>query len=282
VTVTRPLLRVGATLRQGADELAFTLAPGLDDTPWLAPAALLVAVLAVVVIAWSRRRGLDPRARAMHQVAGLVASCYLGLVILAKTFVGHGIPLDQRILSPLLLCGALALVPAVRLGLARWPPAVRLLAWLGIAAWLGGALVSVKDLDDDISVNGYDFAESGWRHSETLAWLRREGAAFALYTNHPVPIYYYLHRPSRDLPARLAPDTLRQFAERFAARPSALVAFADTTWGDAVPARILAQALSLREAAHLADGTVWLSPVSAGSSSPPPDRPRGPASARHR
>ncbi|MFI5213105.1 MAG: hypothetical protein ACHQU8_01085, partial [Gemmatimonadales bacterium] len=117
---------------------------------------------------------------------------------------------------------------------------------------------------------GYDFAERSWRTSETLAWLKREGAAYALYTNHPVPIYYYLHRPSRDLPGTLAPDTLRRFAARFAAAPAALVVFSDTTWLATVPGAVLAGRLNLRAAARLSDGTVWLAsaPVSGARSSP--------------
>ena len=93
-----------------------------------------------------------------------------------------------------------------------------------------------------------------------MAWLRLSGARYALYSNHPVPIYYYLHRPSRDLPGTLAADSLRRFAARFTAVPAALVVFSDTTWRSGVPGDLLASRLGLRAAARLKDGTIYLAP----------------------
>jgi hypothetical protein len=270
VGVGRPALALGEALAQAAGAVAFTLAPALDDTPWLIPVAVLVLVLVIAALAWNSRLGLEPAERSLHIVLGLFGTCYVGVVVAAKVFVGHDIPLDLRILSPLMLCATLALVVALRKGMARWPVPVRAIATLVVAGWLTGAVLSAKELADDIGVNGYDFAERNWKESETLSWLRREGAGYALYSNHPVPIYYYLHRPSRDLPGTLAPDSLRRFAARFAAAPAALVVFSDTTWRSALPGDLLASRLNLRAAARLNDGTIWLSspPVSGARSSP--------------
>ncbi len=270
VGVGRPALALGDALVQAAGAVAFTLAPALDDTRWLGPAAVLVLVLAIATLAWNSRVGLAPAERSLHIVLGLFGTCYVGLVVAAKVFVGHDIPLDLRILSPLMLCAALALVVALRKGLVRWPVPMRAIAVLAIIGWLAGSVLSAKELVDDIGMNGYDFAERNWKESETLAWLKREGAGYALYGNHPVPIYYYLHRSSRDLPSTLAPDSLRRFAARFAAAPAALVVFGDTTWRSAVPGDLLASRLNLRAAVRLHDGTVWLSsvPVSGATSSP--------------
>ena len=270
VGVGRPVLAPFDALSQAAGALAFTLAPALDDTRWFGPAAVLVFALASATLAWNIRHGLEPAERPLHLVLGLFGTCYVMLIVAAKVFVGHDIPLDLRILSPLMLCAALALAVALRKGLERWPLLVRAIAALIVTAWLTGAVVSARGLVDDIGVNGYDFAEQSWKKSETLAWLTREGAGYALYGNHPVPIYYYVHRPSRDLPNTLAPDSLRRFAARFGALPAALVVFSDTTWQTAVPGAVLASRLNLRVAARLSDGIIWLSPapLSGAKSSP--------------
>ncbi|MFI5279802.1 MAG: hypothetical protein ACHQU1_04860 [Gemmatimonadales bacterium] len=268
--VEHPAMAVGDAVSQAWSELAITLAPSLDDSRWFTAAAVLALVLAVLTLAWNSRAGLGPAERSLHVVLGLFGACYALLVVAAKLFVGHDIPLDLRILSPLVLCAALALVVALRKGMSRWPVPVRAVAAIAAAGWLAGALLAAKELDDDIGVNGYDFATRSWKASETLAWLRREGSGYALYTNHPVPIYYYLHRPSRDLPTIAAPDTLRRFAATLSASPSALVEFSDTTWREQVPGGVLARRLHLRVAARLADGTVWVGPaaISVASSSP--------------
>lgn len=258
--VTRPTMAVGASLSQAWSSAALTLAPTLDDTRWLVPVAALTLVLAALTLAWNSRAGLEPMERSLHVVLGLFGACYVALVVAAKLLIGHDIPLDHRILSPLVLCAALALVVALRKGLAHWQGPVRAVAALTVALWLAGAFVAAKQLDDDISVNGYDFAERDWRESPTVAWLRASGARYALYVNHPVPIYYYLHRPSRDLPATLAADTLRRFAARFTTAPAALVVFSDTTWRSDVKGDSLASRLGLRAAARLSDGTIYLAP----------------------
>jgi len=159
-----------------------------------------------------------------------------------------------------MLCATLALVVAIRKGFARWPVPVRMTAGLVIIGWAWGAAVAAVELVDDISVNGYDFAERSWRDSQTIAWLRQSGGRYALYTNHPVPIYYYVHRPSRELPITLSPDSPRRFASRFAAAPSALVVFSDTTWQSAIPGDSLASRLGLRAAARFRDGAIYLAP----------------------
>jgi hypothetical protein len=271
VGVTRPAIQPAQALAEAAGAVALTLAPALDDSKWFGWVAAIALVLIVVVLVWNNRAGLEAVERSLHIALGLFGACYAGLVVAAKVFVGHDIPLDLRILSPLMLCAALALAVAIRKGLRRWPVPVRVIAVLALALWLTGAVLSAKELVEDIGVNGYDFATRDWKASQTLGWLRREGARYALYSNHPVPIYYYLHRPSRDLPGTLAPDSLRRFTARFTAAPAALVVFSDTTWTSAVPGELLASRLGLRTAARLNDGTVWVAaaPVSVVRSSSP-------------
>ena len=93
-----------------------------------------------------------------------------------------------------------------------------------------------------------------------MRWLRQEGAGYALYGNQPVPVYFYLHRPSRSVPGSLAPDSVAAFAAVFAARPSVLVGCADTSWQPEARPAVLAERLHLREAARFGDGVVWVSP----------------------
>src|SRR5262249_28042829 len=144
-------------------------------------------MLSAAVIATHVTRDREMKGRALAGLVGAFALCYVTLILASKTLVGHEIPLDDRMLSPLLVAGALLLAAALAHVWRSWRVPLRIVAAASAIAWTAGATMSARDLLEDIRTNGYDYASLGWRTSETLAWLRRDGAALTLYTNHPVP-----------------------------------------------------------------------------------------------
>jgi hypothetical protein len=253
--LVRPVLDPVAALHQAGLAVAGSLAPALEDSAWFIPVAVL-ASLGVVALLVRHVRRAD--ARRLFGPLAAFGGCYALLIVIAKTFFGHDIPFDERILSPLILGLGVAVVIALARAWSAWSRMARAAAALAVLCWFGGAALSLGGLERDIGQNGYDFAGLEWRRSETLAWLRREGAGYTLFANHPVPIFVHLHRPSRDVPASIAPDTLRAFAAVLAGRPSAIVAFSDTTWEGGPWPAALAGRLGLRQAARLRDGAIWL------------------------
>ena len=254
----RPDFAFGSILAEARHAIATTLAPGLEGTRWQRPAAILALALIVLLLGLHRRNSESREAtRPVHRPARIFAACYLALIGFTRVFIGHGIPFDERILSPLMLVGGLLITLALAHGWRRWGVAGRAVAGVLTAVWFTAAALSLSDVARDVRSDGYDFGSLEWKGSPTIAWLK--GAqGLELYTNHPVPVYFQLGRPSRDIPASLSPDTLRAFAAVLAAHPAALVAFYDTTWEPDAWAAALASRLNLHEVARLRDGVIWV------------------------
>ena len=245
---TSPFGGLGSALREGWATGLDWLVPGVSG--WLA--GVLGAGL-IAVIGWTggqvARRGTAVQRRLLLAGAGLSA-IYAGTVGFARLFVIPDVPFDTRILSPLffLLVVCLAAVAPRRPG-----AVVILVVWCVMAArrdvgtvrnaWAGGL--------------GYEAAE--WQESPVAGWLRGAGRSRSLYTTDPAGVWYLVGRPSRLLPATLDPDSVRAFGSRFAATPSALVAF-DENFAGSVSGDSLALDLHLVPVARFAHGTVWVAP----------------------
>jgi len=245
---TSPFGGLGSALREGWTTGLDWLVPGVAG--WLAGVFGAGLIAALAWTAWQvARRGSVERRRLVLVAAGLSA-IYAGTVGFARLFVIPDVPFDTRILSPLFFLLALCVAAVVprRLG-----AVVALVVWCVMAArrdlgtvrsaWAGGL--------------GYEAAE--WQESPVAGWLRGAGRSRALYTSDPAGVWYLAGRPSRLLPATLEPDSVRAFGSRFAAAPSALIAF-DENFAGSVSGDSLALALHLVPVARFAHGTVWVAP----------------------
>jgi hypothetical protein len=280
---------LGPMLRQGGATLRDWLVPDAgwggggggttDAMPyqgWVALAAALVlaALIATGVRrAWAMRHARDATPPAegvpagphdapwrLLAACGLLSICYLGMVVVSRLVADPGIPLDERLLSPLFLLATVAIATSIAL----WWRAPRrgrghALARLALAgalvAWGAASAARTRDEAEAALTWGSDFASERWRGSALLDWARTSGARYPLYSNWPSAVYFHLHRPSRGVPDANEREAFAEFADSLRARGGVVLAF---TVPDASVAtgEQLRRVAGMRVMAELEDGIV--------------------------
>lgn len=244
---------ITSTLHEGWATTSAWLVPGMDQSLGIFVAAG-VAVLVVVAIWESRRIGVPRRGVV---AAALLAGCYVALVLASRVIADPGIPLDDRMMAPLLVLLEIALVLAVAPAWRSWPRAGRVALAIALVAWCAVALrVSVDSARYAVGT-GNDFAEDCWRDSPVTAWVRAHGTGRAVYSNVPEALYFHAGRFAHEPPDEIDAKTMRAFADTLARRRALLVVF-DETCGDLAGSvdSMLAR-LPLREVAALPTGRVY-------------------------
>lgn len=217
---------ITSTLREGWRTTSAWLVPGMGEL-WGIFVAAGVAVLLVIAL-WESRPLRERQRPAL--AAALCAACYLGLVLASRLFADPGIPLDDRLMAPLLVLVEIALVLLLAPAWQRWPVTARAAVALLVVLWWGAALrVSVRSARYAVQT-GNDFAEDCWSHSPLAAWVRANGKGHAMYTNAPEALYFHAGRLSHELPDEMDAPTLRAFTDTLVRR-RALVADFDESCG---------------------------------------------------
>lgn len=278
----------GGTIQQARDTLAAWLAPLVPSGAAQEWIALAIAVVLAGFVVTAAREAASNRTRQerVKRVASLLGASlvlivwYLVVIVASRTFVGGTIPLDWRILLPVIVLLELMSVAAV----AYWwrayhtpmhvTIAVLALAWIAAAATM-----SVNDAQYAIT-EGSDFAGSDWRQSPLVAWVRAHGRGHPLYSNWPPALYFHAGRIARELPDSSDADDVAGFAERLRTNRGYMVGF-DEPSPDVIAPRTLAAQLGLREVVHTPDGAVWTAPDSVAAPAAPaaPQAMPGPVSA---
>jgi hypothetical protein len=242
---------ITSTLREGWRTTSAWLVPGMGEV-WGIFAAAGVAVVLVVAI-WESRP-LRPR-QEPAMAAALLAACYLGLVLASRLLADPGIPLDDRMMAPLLVLLEVALVLVVAPAWRSWPTPAKALVAVLVTLWWGAALrVSVGSARYAVQT-GNDFAEDCWRESPLVAWVRANGGGHALFTNVPEALYFHTGRLAHELPDERDEKTIAAFADTIARRNAIVVAF-DETCGVVNKTDSLLARLPLREVATMSTGRV--------------------------
>jgi hypothetical protein len=242
---------LSSTLREGWRTMSAWLVPGMGEGLGIFVAAA-VAVLVVVAL-WESR---PLRARQKPALAAvLLAACYIGLVLASRLIADPGIPLDDRLMAPLLVLLEIAMVLLVAPAWRLWPVPARILVALLVAAWWGAAL-RVSGTSARYAVGtGNDFAEDCWRDSPIVAWVRANGGGHALFTNVPEPLYFHSARLAHELPEESDSAMMRRFVDTLAARHGLVIAF-DETCGALNKRDSVLGKLPLREIATMPTGRV--------------------------
>jgi hypothetical protein len=233
------------TLDEGVRTLVGWSAPLVGGLWRIAPA--IVAACAVLVLArdamrrWSVRERLSgtwsradrsgppgpPGPRAAFAVAAtlVLAACYVAVVVMARLFADPGIPLDERLLSPLMLLAIVAIVITLSNGWRVWRRTARIVAAVLLVCW-AGASAWVTAQEGAYAVDtGNDYADESWFGSPLIAWVRDHAAGRELYTNYPTALYFHADRWARLMPKAPTPDTARAFADVVAQTHGLIVAF---------------------------------------------------------
>ena len=229
----------GRTLAQGGATLTAWLIPDaaaetdpLAHRPVLAMAAALALGGLVALGVWHARRAegatdrgasLAPR---LIAAAGLLLASYAALLGASRLVADPGIPFDERIFAPALLL--LMIITAT--ALTSWWRGTRLrVARIAIGtalvAWWGAAAAATRVSAHFAMTWGSDFAGQQWQDSDVLAWGRRQGANAPLYSNWPAAVFFYLHRPSHELPKLTERVSLKAFGDTVRARGGHVLLF---------------------------------------------------------
>jgi 4-amino-4-deoxy-L-arabinose transferase-like glycosyltransferase len=260
-----------ATLAQGGATLAGWLVPDHDASSepmshhgWLA-LAVGVVVLAFVIAGARRARRLarttaddDAPSTAWRLIAAslVLTVCYAGMLLVSRLLADPAIPLDNRLLAPVLFLATTIVATTIALWwrashstLARVAVAGALLCW-----WGASAAVTYDDAEYALE-QGSDFAGEQWQRSEVLAWARTNGTTYPLYTNWSAAPYFHLHRPSRLLPLRNDTRALAAFPDTLRVRNGRALVF-NVAGEEYATAEQLAGLRGLRVVARLKDGIV--------------------------
>jgi len=212
---------ITSTLREGWRTTSAWLVPGMGEV-WGIFVAAGVAVLIGVAI-WEARPLREQQAAAMAAV--LLAACYLALVLASRLIADPGIPLDDRLMAPLLVLVEVAMVLIVAPAWRGWPSFAKLLVAVLVTLWWGAAL-RVSVISGRYAVTtGNDFAEDCWRDSPLVAWVRANGGGRALFTNVPEALYFHAGRLSHELPDDADATTGAAFVDTLVRRNALVVDF---------------------------------------------------------
>lgn len=262
------------TLLHARDTLAEWLAPLLPDGLLQRSIALLVAIvlIAFIVTAASDTAGNRLRRLRVSGVAtilgatSLLGASYLVVVLAARAFVGGTIPLDWRILAPLIVLMEIMAVAAI----GYWWRAYHLPLHATIAVvalvWLAAAATATTNDAVYAVTEGSDFAGSSWRQSPLVAWVRDHGTGRPLYSNWPPALYFHAHRIARELPDSTDREDVAGFAEQLRRDHGYLVGF-DEPSPDFISPSTLARELGLHQVVRTQDGAVWSAATPAAADS---------------
>lgn len=228
---------------------------------------LLVGVAALIANALRRTRHVSASAvpvqnRATRTIAAAltIAVSYAAMLVYARLFVGGNIPLDDRLLAPLVLMGGIATLIALytwsrqATRVVRRVTAVAFACWIAAAAWQSFA--DARSLLDDRDDYGSDY----WTDTPAAVWLRTNGRTHALFSNDPVATYFITGRPSRMVPNTFRATTASDFLERLRATDGVLIEYS-MPLEDMVDARELARQTGLCIVVTSEVGTVWRAPT---------------------
>jgi hypothetical protein len=262
----------GATMMQARDTVAEWLAPLLPDGTVQRVLALIMAIALIAFIVTAARDTGANRLRRLR-VAGvstligavaLLGACYIIVILLSRAFVGGTIPLDWRILAPVMVLVEIGAVTAVGYWWRAYHfPMHAAILIVGIV-WLGAAATATINDGIFATTEGSDFAGANWRSSPLIAWVRANGNGHPLYSNWPPALYFHAHRIARELPNSADSGDVSGFADQIRADRGYVVGF-DEPSPDFMSPQKLARMTGLRQVVRTADGTVWAAPVTTTS-----------------
>jgi hypothetical protein len=234
------------TLREGAGTVAAWLAPAVESA-WRWGIAAVAIVLLSTLLAGAARRARAGRAGAgggapaparagtLLGATSVMAAAYVAVVLASRLLADPGIPLDERLLAPVMLLVNVGVATALAVLWRGWRAPMRVAAALLVTAWCAA---SASVLVDDAAYaleTGSDYADVMWSGSRLIAWVRAHGAGRPLFTNYPTALYFHAGRMAKALPPAPTPAEARAFADTLAARHALVVAFARSSDFNARP-----------------------------------------------
>ena len=252
------------TLDQARDTLAEWLAPLLPDGIVQQCVALLAGVVIIVFLVSAVRDTSGKRLRHMRvsgvntliTAATVLGACYLLVVLMSRALVGGSIPLDWRILAPLIVLLEVSIVTAIGYWWRAYHSPVRAALALVLVLWFGAAATVTVNDAVYAATEGSDFANSDWRNSPLTQWVRDHAAGHRLYSNWPPALYFDANRVARELPDVIKPEDVVPFGNQLRRDHGYVVAY-DEESPDFISTQTLVQKIGMHQVVRTADGAVW-------------------------
>lgn len=253
-----------ATVGQARDTLAEWLAPLLPDGIVQQCIALLAGVVIVVFLVSALRDTSGKRLRHMR-VSGVntlisatcvLAACYLFVVLMSRALVGGTIPLDGRILAPLIVLIEVSAVTAIGYWWRAYHSPIRAALALVLLVWFAAAATVTVNDAVYATTDGSDFANRDWRDSPLTQWVRDHAARRRLYSNWPVALYFHANRIARELPELIKPEDVVPFGNQLRKDHGYVVAY-DEPSQDFISTETLVREIGLHRVVRTADGAIW-------------------------
>jgi hypothetical protein len=167
-----------------------------------APLLALLLSLAAVSVARTPWRGSRRLAATGGILAAAAVASYLAVLWVASAIFDASLAVDDvRILSPVLVLGAILLTSAVGMGASRWPRRLRNGAGAAAVALLTVSAAQAATMTSGLA-GRLGYASEPWRHSATFEVLARLPAADLLVTNAPDFVWLRMRRTSVAEPRR--------------------------------------------------------------------------------
>ncbi len=258
----------GATIMQARDTVAEWLAPLLPDGMVQRALALFMVVALIFFIVTAARDTGANRLRRLRvggvstliSAISLLGACYIVVILASRAFVGGTIPLDWRILAPMIVLVEVAAVTAVGYWWRAYHFPVHAAILIVGIAWLGATATATINDAVFATTEGSDFADASWRSSPLIAWVRAHGNGHPLYSNWPPALYFHAHRIARELPDSTDSGDVSGFAEQIRANHGYVVGF-DEPSPDFMSPTSLARMIGLQQVVRTSDGTIWSAPT---------------------
>jgi hypothetical protein len=242
---------LGPTLREGWHTISAWLVPGMSQR-WGSFAAVCLVILLLATI-WRARPVRAEQAPAL--AAGLLAACYVALLLISRLVADLTIPLDYRLMAPLFLLLEVAIVLIVASAWRTWPIPARVLAVVLGLLWWDSALSVSRESARYAVQTGNDLADVCWRRSPLLAWVRANGRGHALFTNVPEALFFQAKRLSHELPEERDAQTAAALLDTLVRRNALIVEFDASCIDVDNPDSLLAR-MPLREVVTMPTGRV--------------------------
>ena len=194
--------------------------------PPLGLAAAAAALVAVTVVGIRRARaGARFRPGPTAAVAGVVLVIHLLFLVVARLTADPGMPFDERILSAAMMLTVLGLGEVIKTMVPLTPSTLPVVLVLVLA--LANVMATAGPLVHALR-HGNGYASNGWKHSETIGWLRSASTGLTIFSNAPDAICAWLPVTAKYTPTWDEAGRLAEFVARVEqSAPAAVVLFAD-------------------------------------------------------
>jgi hypothetical protein len=169
--------------------------------------AVAALILVVRLLARPRRTEERPPAVILGWILAVFSLVYPLFLIASLTLVDASTPLDDRILSPLLVASLALAVLALGdvLSVRRGPRRLRMVIGLGVVGFLALTLYRGYGTVLRLREGGQGYAARAWQDSELIGWVRGLPAEVSIYSNELDAVYLQTGRQAFQVPIRWDP-----------------------------------------------------------------------------